>query len=150
MKAIQFKYSIPLYLATRYLVRPFPNFIALPWTPTQLREVPDPELPGPKWVKIKPMITGVCGSDMGIFACRESLTLAPFASYPFVVGHEVCGEIIELGNEVEGFEMGERVGICGVLGCTARAISPPAACATRDCPFSVRTLLKARSSPACS
>lgn len=135
MKAIQFRYNIPLYLATRYLARLSPRFITWPWTPTQLREVPEPELPGPKWVKIRPMMTGICGSDMSIFACRESLTLAPFASYPFVVGHEVCGEIVEVGSEVEGFDVGDKVGVAGTLGCTPRDIEPPCRMCQEGLPF---------------
>jgi len=96
-----------------------------PLAPTQLREIPEPRLPGAKWVKIRPIIAGICGSDMGIFTCHQSFTLAPFASYPFVVGHEVCGEIIERGSDVKGFEVGERVGVCAVLGCVTRDIQPP-------------------------
>lgn len=135
MKAIQFKYNIPRYLATHYLARRFPRVITSPLAPTQLREVPEPVLPGSKWVKIRPIITGICGSDMSIFACHESFTLAPFASYPFVVGHEVCGEIIEVGNEVEGFGVGERVSVCGVLGCVARDIDPPCRMCHRGLPM---------------
>ncbi len=125
MKALQFNYSIPRYLATRALAHRFPWVVTSPLAPTQLRDIPEPELLGPKWVKIRPIVAGICGSDMSIFTCHQSLTLAPFASYPFVVGHEVCGEIIETGSDVKGFEVGERVGVCGVLGCVARDIQPP-------------------------
>jgi len=125
MKALQFKYNIPRYLTTGFLARLFPWVATSPLGPTQLREIPEPQFPGPKWVKIRPIMTGICGSDMGIFACRESLTLAPFASYPFVLGHEVCGEIIEVGKEVKGFDVGDKVGVAGALGCTPRAIDPP-------------------------
>ena len=135
MKAIQFKYNIPRYLVTHYLASRFPRVVTTPISPTQLREIPEPTLPGPKWVKIRPTITGICGSDMSIFTCHESFTLAPFASYPFVVGHEVCGEIIEMGSDVEGFEVGERVTVCGVLGCVARDIEPPCRMCQRGLPM---------------
>ncbi len=62
---------------------------------------------------------------MSIIKCHESYTLMPFASYPFVLGHEVCGEIAEKGSAVEGFEVGDRVAVMPMLGCAARGIHPP-------------------------
>jgi L-iditol 2-dehydrogenase len=40
-------------------------------------------------------------------------------------GDEVCGEIIDRGSDVKGFAVGDRVSVCGVLGCVARDIQPP-------------------------
>jgi threonine dehydrogenase-like Zn-dependent dehydrogenase len=93
--------------------------------PVQMREVADPVLPSQEWVKIKPSIAGLCGSDLSIIKCKESLTLQPFASYPFVLGHEVCGDIAEVGTEVKGFKKGERVVVMPMLGCIPRRIDPP-------------------------
>jgi threonine dehydrogenase-like Zn-dependent dehydrogenase len=125
LKALSFKYSIPRYLLTGLLDRRWPGILFSNLAPVQLREVPEPVLPGPAWVKIKPRLSGLCGSDMGIISCHESLTLQPFASYPFVLGHEVCGDIVEAGREVEGFEVGDRVTVMCMLGCEPRGITPP-------------------------
>jgi L-iditol 2-dehydrogenase len=105
--------------------RRWPEAIFSSWALTGVREVPEPRLRGPHWVKIRPRLSGLCGSDMSIMRCRESLTLQPFASFPFIFGHEVCGEIAELGDAVEGFKVGERVTVMPALGCLPRDIDPP-------------------------
>jgi threonine dehydrogenase-like Zn-dependent dehydrogenase len=125
MKAITFEYKIPQYLLTGALVGKWPGVLFSPLAPTRLRQVPDPVLPGPQWVKVRPRISTICGSDMGIILCHESLTLQPFASYPFVIGHEVCGEITETGESVEGFKVGDRVTVVPMLSCRPRGIDPP-------------------------
>jgi len=125
MKALTFKYNIPRYLITGALHRKWPQVLFSKVAPVQLRDIPEPELPGRDWVKIKPLLAGLCGTDMGVICCHESLTLQPFASYPFVLGHEVCGEITEAGRDVEGFIVGDRVTVMPMLGCIPRGIDPP-------------------------
>jgi L-iditol 2-dehydrogenase len=125
MKALTFEYNIPRYLLTGAIDRRWPRILFSPVAPVRLRDIPEPELPGDEWVKIRPRIAGLCGSDMGIITCHESLTLQPFASYPFVLGHEVCGEIVEKGSAVAGFEEGDRVTVNPMLACAARGIDPP-------------------------
>jgi len=125
MKALTFEYSIPRYLMTGFLDRRWPRVALSRLAPVRLRDVPEPELPADDWVKVRPRKAGLCGSDMGIILCHESLTMQPFASYPFVLGHEVCAEIIETGPRVEGFDVGDRVTIMPMLGCGPRGIDPP-------------------------
>ncbi|WP_316691403.1 MULTISPECIES: NAD(P)-dependent alcohol dehydrogenase [Xanthomonas] len=53
-------------------------------------------------VAIKVLFCGVCHSDLH--------SVNKWASeYPLVPGHEIVGEVIELGAEVEGFTLGQRV-----------------------------------------
>ncbi|WP_287155168.1 alcohol dehydrogenase catalytic domain-containing protein [Candidatus Solincola tengchongensis] len=125
MKALVFEYNIPKYLLTGALARRWPQVLTTGLAPAGVREIEDPRLPGPEWVKVRPRLSGFCGSDLSIVLCRESLTLAPFSSFPFVIGHEVCGEIAEVGEAVEGFEPGDRVTVMPVLGCRQRGIDPP-------------------------
>lgn len=125
MKALTFEYSIPKYLLTGAMARRMPKILNSSLAPVQVREVGEPKLPAADWVKVKPRLSGFCGSDLSTVLCHESLTLAKFVSFPFVLGHEVCGEIAEMGEEVEGFEIGERVTIMPALGCVPRRIDPP-------------------------
>ncbi|MBI5966582.1 MAG: zinc-binding dehydrogenase [Deltaproteobacteria bacterium] len=66
----------------------------------RVEEVAEPK-PGPKEVKIKVKYCGICGSDLHEY--QHGL----FPQSPF--GHEACGEVLELGPRVEGFQVGERV-----------------------------------------
>ncbi|MBW2092682.1 MAG: zinc-binding dehydrogenase, partial [Deltaproteobacteria bacterium] len=66
----------------------------------RVEEVEEPS-PKPGEAKVKVKYCGICGSDL-----HEYLH-GPFPVSPF--GHEVCGEIIELGPDVKGFQVGERV-----------------------------------------
>lgn len=125
MKALTFKLNTVFYLITGALDRRWPDVLFSPIAPVRLRDVPEPDLPGNEWVKVRPHLSGLCGSDMGIITCHESLTMQPFASYPFVLGHEVCGEIAEKGEAVDGFKVGDRVTVMPMLACPARGIDPP-------------------------
>jgi L-iditol 2-dehydrogenase len=125
MKALTFDYTIPRYLLTGALSDRWPQVLTSSIAPMQVREVEEPVLLGPDWVKVKPRLSGFCGSDLSIAKCHESLTLEPFSSNPFVVGHEVCGEIAEVGEAVEGLAPGDRVTVMPALGCLQRQIDPP-------------------------
>lgn len=53
-------------------------------------------------VKIKRV--GICGSDMHIYHGTN-----PLATYPRIVGHEVAGEVAEVGSAVKGLQVGDHV-----------------------------------------
>jgi D-arabinose 1-dehydrogenase-like Zn-dependent alcohol dehydrogenase len=67
------------------------------------REVPTP---GRGEVLVRVHACGVCHSDM---LAKEGAF--PGVSFPIVPGHEVAGEIAELGEDVNGWEQGQRVGV---------------------------------------
>lgn len=130
MMALTFEYSLPRYLLTGVLASRCPRVVTSRIAPVRLRDVPEPELPGDDWVRLRPVLAGLCGSDMSIILCRESLTLQPFASYPFVLGHEVCARVDRIGASVADFHEGDRVVVMPMLGCEPRRIEPPCpACA---------------------
>jgi (R,R)-butanediol dehydrogenase/meso-butanediol dehydrogenase/diacetyl reductase len=66
----------------------------------RVEEVEEP-VPGPGEAKLRVVYCGICGSDL-----HEYLH-GPFPRSPF--GHEVCGEIVEVGDGLEGFAPGDRV-----------------------------------------
>lgn len=69
------------------------------------QEVPVPEVKeGQVLVKIKDI--GICGSDIHVYHGKH-----PFTSYPVTQGHEVSGEIAEIGKGVAGFTVGQKVTI---------------------------------------
>jgi L-iditol 2-dehydrogenase len=80
----------------------------------EIREKPKPR-PGRNEVLIRVRAVGICGSDTHYFAGlrdHEESTV-----YPFVLGHEFAGEVVELGADVEGVEVGQRVGCAPDLPC---------------------------------
>ena len=99
-----------------------------PEFPASLTELPEPELPSPSWARIEVMTGGICGSDLHLFAHNTgpSPTLASIGTFPFVLGHETAGRIVEAGPECS-VAPGTRVAIDPCIPCLARGIDPPCA-----------------------
>lgn len=70
----------------------------------RLEDIPPPPAPEPGWVTLAVRAAGICGSDLHNFRTGQWIS-----HLPVTPGHEFCGEIIALGDGVEGFAMGERV-----------------------------------------
>mgnify|MGYP000609482736 CR=1 FL=1 len=69
------------------------------------REVPVPEVKDDQ-VLVKIRNIGICGSDIHVYHGKH-----PFTKYPVTQGHEVSGEIAEIGKNVSGFQIGQKVTI---------------------------------------
>ena len=76
-----------------------------PGTGLVLTRVPVPEI-GPDDVLIKIRKTGICGTDIHIWTWDD--WAARTVPTPLVTGHDFAGEIVELGRDVEGLEIGQR------------------------------------------
>ena len=87
----------------------------------RIEEVPQP-VPGPNQVKIKVDWAGICGTDRHEY---EGPNFIPVKKphrltgrvAPLIIGHEFSGEIVELGSEVTGWKVGDRVTANGSLTC---------------------------------
>ncbi len=73
-------------------------------------EYPTPEVT-PGTVKVKVKASGICGSDIP----RVLHNGAHF--YPVVLGHEFAGDVVEIGEGVEGFEVGDTVSGAPLIPC---------------------------------
>jgi L-iditol 2-dehydrogenase len=89
---------------------------------------PAEELPGPRWLRIRPVLTGVCGTDLAVLRARVSPVLGAFASFPAVLGHEIVGRVSELGADVENVSVGQRVVVDPFISCEMRELPPCASC----------------------
>jgi 2-desacetyl-2-hydroxyethyl bacteriochlorophyllide A dehydrogenase len=69
---------------------------------------------GPKDVLVRVKACGICGTDVKI---RDGLVAAPIVVLPHVPGHEVAGEVTEVGPEVTGFKPGDRVTVYLYITC---------------------------------
>lgn len=124
MRAIQLEKSIPRYVITKAIGRLSPAVFWSPLAMLQYRDVPEPQLPGPEWVRVRTLYGGICGSDMSAIFLKDSPVLTPLVSFPFTLGHENVGTIEELGPEVHGFSVGQRIVVDPILPCITRAIKP--------------------------
>jgi threonine dehydrogenase-like Zn-dependent dehydrogenase len=130
MLALRYSKSLPRYLLMRAGAKRIKGLETGRFSPLQLEEVPEPELPTPEWVRVKPLLSGICGSDLGTLSSENSPYFSPITSPPFVLGHEVVGVVAENSG---GFAVGERVVLEPALGCAVRGIEPPCGyCAAGD------------------
>jgi threonine dehydrogenase-like Zn-dependent dehydrogenase len=83
--------------------------------PLSLRDVDPPDLPGDDWLRLRPRLSGICGSDLATIDGQSSRYFEPIVSFPFTPGHEIVGDL----------EDGRRVAVVPVLTCTTRGITPP-------------------------
>jgi alcohol dehydrogenase len=73
--------------------------------------------PGPGQVRINVAACGICGSDHVIINGAF-----PTASFPLTPGHEIAGTVAELGDGVNKFAVGDRVGVGWFGGCCYKCI----------------------------
>jgi len=125
VKALQFSVSIPKFIALKTLGLLNKRFYYdSPIATIKLKEIPEPGLPADDWVKIKTYMCGLCGSDVNLVFLKDSPSASPFTSFPCVLGHELCGEVVETGKEVDGIGVGDFVTVAPHLNCPTRGISP--------------------------
>ncbi|MEO2267043.1 L-threonine 3-dehydrogenase [Pseudoalteromonas pernae] len=79
-----------------------------------MTDAPKPEV-GHNDLLIKIRKTAICGTDVHIYKWDEwAQNTIPV---PMVVGHEYVGEVVDMGQEVRGFEIGDRVSGEGHITC---------------------------------
>ncbi len=121
MKGLVFERNLARFAASRLVSSVGGSGRGVPVGPLRLTDVEPPELPGPQWHRVRPLLAGICGSDLSTLDGRSSRYFEDVVSFPFVPGHEVVGTL----DDTEG-----RVVIEPVLACAARGVVPPcAACA---------------------
>jgi L-iditol 2-dehydrogenase len=69
-----------------------------------LADVDRPEI-GPEEVLVRSHAVGICHSDFELYAGRYIIPV----EYPIIPGHEWSGEIVEVGPQVSGLKVGDRV-----------------------------------------
>jgi threonine 3-dehydrogenase len=79
-----------------------------------MADVPVPEI-GPNDILVRITRSAICGTDMHIYNWDE--WAARTIPIPMVIGHEFCGRIVEIGSEVRGLSVGDRVSAEGHITC---------------------------------
>jgi threonine dehydrogenase-like Zn-dependent dehydrogenase len=132
VRTLYFDKDIPKVLAVKALHRVWPGVIWSPFSPFQAATLPDPELPGPHWLRVRNRQCGICASDISLLRVdadpRAAIAADPGLSRIYL-GHEAVGEVIEVGPAVDRFRVGDRVVIearpIGSPNCHTQDIDPP-------------------------
>jgi L-iditol 2-dehydrogenase len=80
-----------------------------------LRDTPAPALHQPDEVLLRIGAVGVCGSDIHYY--RHGRIGSQVVAYPFTVGHECGGSIVQLGAAVRHLTVGQRVAVDPAIIC---------------------------------
>jgi len=118
--------SAPRFLAAKAMSGRVPGIVSSPLAPLRLASAPDPRTPASGWAPVRPRLAGICGSDLATVGGKSSFYFSALVSLPFVLGHEVVGELVA---DCEDLPAGTRVVLEPVLGCEARGLEPCPACA---------------------
>ncbi|MTV27409.1 2,3-butanediol dehydrogenase [Nitriliruptoraceae bacterium ZYF776] len=100
----------------------------------------DPPTPGPGQVRLRNGYAGICGSDLHVYYDPANAGLDFEHPHPItgsmppqILGHEFSGEVVELGEGVDGLEVGDRVAVWPIYSCgecAACRAGRPNACVT--------------------
>ncbi|MFI5957355.1 scyllo-inosose 3-dehydrogenase [Cryptosporangium sp. NPDC051539] len=109
----------------------------------QIGERETPQLRGPTDVLVKVRAVGICGSDVHLFETdADGYVLLPYrVRLPVVPGHEIAGEVVEVGRDVRDVGPGDAVAVqtlhhCGR--CAACRAGLPSHCSdAEDSGFSI-------------
>jgi threonine dehydrogenase-like Zn-dependent dehydrogenase len=123
--ALELFRSAPRYLAARTVGSRAPGLVAGPLAPLRLATLKDPVPRNESWARVKPVLSGICGSDLATIGGKSSFYFSPLVSLPFVPGHEVVGELLD---DVDGMAVGDRVVLSSVLTCETRGLELCANC----------------------
>ncbi len=130
MRAIVAEKRLHRMLAVKGLKRLWPGVVWSPISHVRTLDIPEPELPGPRWLRVKNRQCGICATDLTMLNLDLDISIAP-AALPgvsrFYLGHEVVGEVVEVGEGVRRFGVGDRVVIESRFdsdNCEAQEIDP--------------------------
>ena len=76
----------------------------------EIKEVETPKIPHPDWVLMKVKVAGICGTDLRHWKVPDPKLEGK------IMGHELAGEVVEVGENVSSLEAGDRVVLETVLG----------------------------------
>jgi L-iditol 2-dehydrogenase len=81
----------------------------------EIRQTPEPPLTRAGDVRLEVVAVGICGSDAHYF--RVGGIGSQVVSFPWVVGHECAGKVVEVGAGVQHLKVGQRVAVDPLISC---------------------------------
>ena len=112
MRTIYLELSPTRFVGTKLMGKLSRKAYFAPFSMLHYSEITDPPLPAQNWVRVRNRMCGICGSDLHQIFLDADLDVAP-AALPShrrtYLGHEMVGEIVEVGSDARGFSVGDRV-----------------------------------------
>jgi threonine dehydrogenase-like Zn-dependent dehydrogenase len=89
-------------------------------------DTPAPELPDtPGWVRLRPELSAICGSDVGLAHAKLSMVLSAYYTEPRQIpGHEFVAVVDQVGPGVRRVREGDRVAVDVIISCAQRGFDP--------------------------
>lgn len=81
----------------------------------EMMDIPEPHIVNDNDVKIKMSVLGICGSDIHYYT--QGKIGSQVVTYPFTVGHEGAGIVVETGRKVTSVKPGDKVAIEPAMPC---------------------------------
>ena len=128
MRTIYFEKNVAKILLAKALRPIWPGIVYSPLSPTRFEEIADEPLPSSNWIRVHNRLCGICASDLHLFLMEADHRFAGGAlpgTDRVYLGHEVIGEVSEVGQEVASLKVGDRV-IMDIAGptCLSQEIKP--------------------------
>jgi threonine dehydrogenase-like Zn-dependent dehydrogenase len=113
-------------ITTKLLGRIWPGAYFSSFAPFQVQNLPRQSLPAANWVRVRNRLAGVSGNDLRWIYVDSDFRIAPAATSErrFYPGHEVVGEVIEVGDEVQQLQVGDRVVLQHDPNCVIAGVEP--------------------------
>jgi (R,R)-butanediol dehydrogenase/meso-butanediol dehydrogenase/diacetyl reductase len=89
----------------------------------RIENIPSPPVPPNGQVQVKVSWCGICGTDLHeylggpIYIPVGRPHPLTGVQAPVIIGHEMSGEVMAVGDDVEAFAPGDRVAACPIIGC---------------------------------
>jgi threonine dehydrogenase-like Zn-dependent dehydrogenase len=114
-------------VAARLLGPVWPGVYYSNFAPLRVQNLPRQSLPLPSWVRVRNRLAGISADDLRLISARGDTGIASAAiprRQTTYVGHEVVGEVIEVGDEVKHLSVGDRVTLQYNPNCVSAGVQP--------------------------
>jgi threonine dehydrogenase-like Zn-dependent dehydrogenase len=112
MRAIYVDKILPKMLLVKTLGQAWPGVCWTPLSSTTVADLPAPDLPGSRWIRVRNRNCGLCASDLSLLYVRVDPAVGPAAlpgNQRFYLGHEVISTVEAVGPGVTRYKPGDRV-----------------------------------------
>jgi threonine dehydrogenase-like Zn-dependent dehydrogenase len=112
MRSIYVERIMAKMLAVKALGGIWPGVVWSPLSPVSVADLPEPSLPGSRWIRVSNLQCGICASDLSFLFVHVDPAVGPAAlpgNQRIYLGHEALGKVVEVGSVVTRVKPGDRV-----------------------------------------